>query len=128
MLQDDRTTHAPASDPDFYLFLTEDRSWLRPSACRVRGVLRARRSDERLTVVDLEPPVPTGVCGTERELTRVLLAPRRPGQTLEDVLGGEVPVRVCLPKSGAIDLSVPGLLERDLCDLEWGRIRLRASR
>ena len=119
---------APTTDPDFYLFLTEDRSALRPSACRVRGVLRSRRPSERLTVVDLEPPVPAGVCGTESELARVLLVPRRRDQALEDVLEREVPVVLCLPRSGAIDLGAPGLLERDLRSLEWGRIRLSANR
>lgn len=123
---DEQAHSSPRVDPDFYLFLTADRAALRPSACHVRGVLRARRPDERLTVVDLDPPVPAGLCGAESDLARVLLAPRRRGQALEDVLLHEVPVVLCLPKRGGIDLRTPGLLERDLHSLEWGRIRLSA--
>ena len=117
----------PLAEPDFYLFLTEDREALPPRACRVRGTLRSNPPDGRLTVVDLEPPVPAGLFGTERDLARVVLAPRRRDVPLEAVLDGDVPVILCLPKSGTIDLAVPGLLARELCDLEWGKIRLTAK-
>lgn len=75
-------------------------------------------------MVDLDPPLPRAWSGTER----AVLAPRSCGHPVEDVHASEVPVVLCVPRNGAIDLSAPGLMPRELRLLEWGRIRLPATR
>jgi len=122
-----RTSGATELPPDFYLFLTEDRASLQPRACRVRGVLRTH-GPARLMVVDLDPPLPRDWSGTERDLERAVLAPRRLDHPVEDVHASEVPVVLCLPRNGAIDVRAPGLMPRELRPLEWGRIRLCVTR
>ena len=124
---DPRSAGSTELPPDFYLFLTEDRAALPPRACCVRGILRTN-GPARLTVVDLDPPLPRDWSGTERDLERAVLAPRRFDHPVEDVHASEVPVVLCVPRNGAIDLGAPGLMPRELRPLEWGRIRLSATR
>lgn len=108
-----RTIGSTELPPDFYLFLTEDHATLPARACRVRGVLRTH-GPGRLTVVDLDPPLPRAWSGTERDLERAVLAPRSCGHPVEDVHESEVPVVVCVSRNGPIDLAAPGLMPREL--------------
>ena len=105
---------------EFLLASTELRTPYEPRLCRLVARLRSEIRDD-LALVDVIPPLPREVYGSEDEISQLVLATRHQGASMFPVSEWPLAVYICRLKSGDMphgDFVPSG----ELSILDWGEI------